>query len=150
MSFQRRVIVPAQLLAAVIVLVQCGAPAPPHAPTPPPSAAPSSSTAVPPSSTSPPSVPPAPAAWTVEPVTAAELGTTWQPGCPVEPDQLRRVDVDYLGFDGQTHRGALVVHEDLVPDVIAIFGQLHLLRYPIDKIQTGDHYAHPADGLPME
>ena len=86
----------------------------------------------------------------MEPVTAAELGTTWQPGCPVEPDQLRRVDVDYLGFDGQTHRGALVVHEDLVPDVIAIFGQLHLLRYPIDKIQTVDHYADADDELSME
>jgi hypothetical protein len=86
----------------------------------------------------------------VEPVTAAELGTTWRPGCPVEPAQLRRVDVDYLGFDGQTHRGDLIVHEDLVPDVIAIFGQLHLLRYPIDKIQTVDHYPDADDELSME
>src|SRR6478672_3337045 len=98
MSFQRRVIVPAQLLAAVIVLVQCGAAAPPHAATPSPSIAPSSSVTVASSSTpstSPPSAPPTPVAWTVEPVTSAELGTTWRPGCPVEPDQLRRVDVDY-------------------------------------------------------
>src|SRR3954471_15116544 len=103
MSFQRRVIVPAQLRAAVIVLVQCGAAAPPHAATPPPSAAPSSSAAAASSSTSStpstpstpsPNAPPTPAAWTVEPVTAAELGTPWRPGCPVEPEQLRRVDVD--------------------------------------------------------
>jgi hypothetical protein len=156
MSFQRRVIVPAQLLAAVIVLVQCGATAPPHAATPPPSAAPSSSAAAASSSTSStpstpsPNAPPTPAAWTVEPVTAAELGTTWHPGCPVEPEQLRRVDVDYLGFDSQTHRGALIVHQDLVADVIAIFGQLQLLHYPIDKIQTVDHYADADDELSME
>src|ERR1700712_3141684 len=134
MSFQRRVIVPAQLLAAVIVLVQCGAAAPPHVATPPPSAAPSSSAAAATSSTpstSSPNAPPTPVAWTVEPVTAAELGTTWRPGCPVEPEQLRRVDVDYLGFDSQTHRGALIVHEDLASDVIAIFAKLHLLGYPV-------------------
>jgi hypothetical protein len=57
-------------------------------------------------------------------VTAAELGATWRPGCPVAPEQLRRVELDYVGFDGRTRRGALVVHEQLVADVIAIFGDL--------------------------
>lgn len=55
-------------------------------------------------------------------VTAAELGATWRPGCPVAPEQMRRVELDYVGFDGRTHRGALVVYEQLVADVIAIFG----------------------------
>ena len=41
----------------------------------------------------------------MQPVTAAQLGATWKPGCPVGPEQLRRVEVNYLGFDGQTHRG---------------------------------------------
>ena len=54
-------------------------------------------------------------------VTAADLGATWRPGCPVGPELLRRVEVDYVGFDGQTHRGELVVHQDVVADVIAIF-----------------------------
>ena len=44
----------------------------------------------------------------------------------------------------------LIVHEDLAPDVIAIFGQLHLLGYPIAKIQTVDHYADADDELSME
>ena len=70
----------------------------------------------------------------MEPVTAAELGASWQPGCPVEPGRLRRVNVDHIGFDGQTHHGELIVHEDLVPEVIAIFEQLYRLGYPVEKI----------------
>ncbi|MGO9053195.1 MAG: hypothetical protein ACLQID_14660, partial [Streptosporangiaceae bacterium] len=77
----------------------------------------------------------------MEPVTAAELGASWRPGCPVEPGRLRRVNVDHIGFDGQTHRGELIVHEDLVPEVIAIFGQLYRLGYPVEKIRTVDHYS---------
>jgi hypothetical protein len=149
MSFNRRVALLAQVLAAVVVLVQCSTAAPPHAATPSPSLTPSSS-AAPAATTSGPSAPQAPPAATVQPVTADELGTTWRPGCPVEPEQLRRVDVDYLGFDGETHRGELIVHEELVPDVIAIFEQLLRLGYPVDKIRTVDHYQDADDELSME
>ena len=129
-------------LLAVVVLVQCGSPTPPPAAT--------SSTAVTPSPSPSAAAAPAPAGATVEPVTAAELGTTWRPGCPVEPALLRRVHVDYIGFDGQTHRGELVVHEDLAQQVIAIFEQLLRLRYPIEKMSTVDHYSGADDELSME
>ena len=130
--FERRGSVLAEILAACVVLVQCTV-APPHAANP--------SAAVTPSPSA--SAPPAPTVGTVKPVTAAELGATWRPGCPVEPEQLRRVYVDYIGFDGQTHRGELMVNEALVADVIAIFEQLSRLDYPIAKIQTVDHYPRP-------
>ena len=94
--------------------------------------------------------PPTPPAAAVHPVTAAELGATWRPGCPVEPEQLRRVEVNYVGFDGQTHRGELVVHRDVVGDVIAIFEQLQRMAYPIAKMQTVDHYPGAEDELSME
>jgi hypothetical protein len=151
MPFQRPGAVLAEVLAAGVVLVQCTA-APPHASAPSPSVAPASSAAASPpaAASSLASAPPAPPGATVEPVTAAELGATWRPGCPVEPEQLRRVDVDHLGFDGQTHRGSLIVHEDLVPDVIAIFEQLYRLGYPIEKIRTVDHYSDADDELSME
>ena len=86
----------------------------------------------------------------VLPVTAAELGATWRPGCPVAPEQLRRVDLDYAGFDGRTHRGTLVVHQDVVAEVIAIFGELQRQGYPIAKMQTPEHYPNAADELSME
>nr|WP_082945854.1 M15 family metallopeptidase [Mycobacterium sp. E1747] len=133
------------MLAACLVLAQCTVAAPPQVATRSASAPPSSSAA-----TAPAGPPPAPAGATVEPVTAAELGATWRPGCPVEPEQLRRVDVSYLGFDGQTHRGPLIVHQDLAPEVGAIFEQLYRLRYPIEKIRTVDHYPDANDELSME
>lgn len=119
------------------MLVQCASTPPPRVATPPPTAPPSA-----PGATS-------SAAATVLPVTPAELGASWRPGCPVEPAQLRRVDVDHVGFDGQTHRGALIVHQDLVPEVIAIFEQLYRLGFPIEKIRTVDHYPTADDELSM-
>ncbi|MHC9296086.1 M15 family metallopeptidase [Mycobacterium sp. LTG2003] len=90
---------------------------------------------------------PAPA--TVHPVTVAELGTTWRAGCPAGPEVLRRIELDYTGFDGRTHRGALIVHQDVVPEVISIFEELLRLRYPIEKMRTVDHYPRADDELSM-
>jgi D-alanyl-D-alanine carboxypeptidase len=136
----------AEMLAVGLVLVQCTAPPPPHAATPSPSAALASSAAAPSSA----SAPAPPAGATVEPLTAAELGASWRPGCPVEPEQLRRVGIDHIGFDGQPHRGELIVSEDLVPEVVAIFEQLYRLGYPVEKIRTVDHYSDADDELSME
>ncbi len=130
----------AALTLPVAALVQCGAaPSPPTAPSPPAATSPSHSVTTPP-----------PAASPVQPVTAGELGPSWHPGCPVDSQQLRRVEVDYLGFDGQTHRGVLIVNQDLVADVVAIFEQLVQLRYPIEKIRTVDNYPNADDELSME
>ena len=142
---KRRGAVLANMLVACVVLVQCAAGPPHHAATPSRAITTSPSAAAPPSS-----APLAPTGGSVEPVTAAELGTTWRPGCPVEPEQLRRVDVEYIGFDGQTHRGELIVHEDLAPGVVAIFEQLDQLGYPVEKIRTVDHYSDADDELSME
>lgn len=120
--------------AAAVVLVQCS---PASAP---PGAAPTSvveSTV-------------AAAAPVVQPVTAAELGASWHPGCPVAPEQLRRVQLDYVGLDRRTHRGAVVVNEEVVTDVIAIFGELRRQGYPIAKMQPVDRYRDAADELSME
>jgi D-alanyl-D-alanine carboxypeptidase len=124
-------------LAAIVVLTQCTRAAPPQSATPSAATAPSSS------------APPAPATATVEPVTGAELGASWRPGCPVEPGQLRRIVLNHLGFDGQTHRGELIVHEDLVPAVIEIFEQLYRLGYPVEKIRTVDQYPAADDESSM-
>jgi hypothetical protein len=96
-----------------------------------------------------PSTPPSAQPATVSPVTSAELGTTWRPGCPVPPTELRLVELDYLGFDGETQRGQLVVHAEVVDDVIAIFADLRRLRYPIEKMQTVENYPGADDELSM-
>jgi hypothetical protein len=85
----------------------------------------------------------------VAPVTAADLGATWRPQCPVAPRDLRLVELDHLGVDGRIRRGAMVVHRDVVDDVIAIFDQLLTLRYPIERMQTVDRYPGAQDELSM-
>jgi hypothetical protein len=65
------------------------------------------------------------------PVTRAELGKSWHPGCPVAPSQLRTLRVPYWGFDGRHHIGALVVNVSVVDRVRAVFGQLDRARFPI-------------------
>ena len=127
-------------------LLQCRAPEPPQsvAPTSPSTTTTRSKPAPPP----PPPTSATPAA--VHPVTTEELGATWRPGCPVGPELLRRVEVNYVGFDGQMHRGELVVHQGVVADVIAIFEQLNRLGYPIAKMQTVADYPGAEDELSME
>ncbi|MHA7648902.1 M15 family metallopeptidase [Mycobacterium sp. ML4] len=125
------------LVALLPVLVQCSPAAPPRAATPTPFA-PSPSDGAP------------RATAVAEPVTAADLGASWHPGCPVEPAQLRRVHIVHIGFDGQQHRGELIVHQDLVPDVIEIFERLYRLGYPVERMQTVDHYPGADDELSMQ
>lgn len=91
---------------------------------------------------------------TVEPaavaeVTAAELGPTWHPGCPVAPAQLRRVTLTHLGFDDRPHRGELIVHRDLVAQVIALFDRLYRLGFPIEKMRPVATYRGGDDELSM-
>ena len=138
--FGRKLAILALLTAPGAALMQCAAAPPPPAAMPPPSAVASPSTRA---------APPPPAA-TVHPVTAAELGASWRPGCPVEPRQLRRIDVNHVGFDGRTHHGRLIVNQDLVQRVIAVFDELYRLRYPIEKVDTVERYPAAADELSME
>jgi hypothetical protein len=125
-------------MAAMVTLTQCtGVPKPPASR---PSSAASSA-----AGTSPPA-----AASNIRLVTAAELGASWRPDCPVDPAQLRRVEVDHIGFDGRAHHGELIVHQDLAPEVITVFAQLYRLGFPIEKMRTADHYPAADDELSMQ
>jgi D-alanyl-D-alanine carboxypeptidase len=79
------------------------------------------------------------------PVTAAELGRSWHPGCPVAPASLRRVFVSYVGFDGRAHRGELVVNRAVVSDVEAVFRRLYGARFPIRRMRPVSAYGGSDD-----
>ena len=68
-------------------------------------------------------------------VTAADLGASWREGCPVGPEDLRWVTVTFIGFDGLTHTGAIVVHADEANNVVEVFRQLFVARFPIRKMK---------------
>ena len=73
-------------------------------------------------------------------MTAAELGASYHAGCPVGPDQLRRVQLSYWGFDAQPHTGTLIVNADAVSAVVGAFRRLYDERFPIRRMETVDRY----------
>ena len=74
------------------------------------------------------------------PVTAAELGRSWHPGCPVGPSELRTLRISFVGFDGRAHTAAIVVHRDVAGDVTIVFRRLYVARFPIRRMQPTARY----------
>lgn len=64
-------------------------------------------------------------------VSAAQLGKSWRAGCPVAPSQLRLLHLRYVGFDGRSRVGTMVVNATVVTSVIHVFATLYAKRFPI-------------------
>lgn len=114
----------------------------PSATTSPTTAPPTSSSPVAPSATT--SGAPATSS-RIEPVTAADLHASWRPGCPVAPEDLRRITVTHLGFDGVDHTGVLVVHADWAESLVDVFDQLHAAGFPIERMEPVDAFGGSDD-----
>lgn len=67
-------------------------------------------------------------------------GKSYPGGTLLPLEDLRYVTVKHAGFDGKTHKGHLVVHKDAACDVVAVFQELYLSKYPIERIRLIDHY----------
>ena len=81
-----------------------------------------------------------PFAATVTGVTAADLGASWRPGCPVGPEDLRLVRLSFWGFDAAPHTGAVVVHREVTDDIVAVFRRLYDERFPIRRMEPIDAF----------
>ena len=81
----------------------------------------------------------------MERVTAADLPRSWRSGCPVGPEQLRRVRVPFVGFDGVERRGELVVHQRVAQDVGRVFVRLRDLGFPIRSVRLVDEFGGSDD-----
>ena len=58
-------------------------------------------------------------------------GSSWHPGCPVGLGKLRLLELTYRGFDGESHRGRLIVNRRYDDEIIAVFKRLYAIGYPI-------------------
>jgi poly-gamma-glutamate synthesis protein (capsule biosynthesis protein) len=67
-------------------------------------------------------------------------GSSWHPGCPVGLGKLRLLEVTHWGFDGDVHRGRLVVHRREADGVLSAMKRLYHLRYPIRRMELIDRY----------
>lgn len=67
-------------------------------------------------------------------------GKSYKDDCTVPYGDLRYVRVLYYGFDKRTHIGELIVNKQLAKDVITIFKELYLEKYPIERMHLIDDY----------
>lgn len=77
---------------------------------------------------------------TVDTVTAADLGPSLRPGCPIEPGELRALTVTYCTFAGETKSGTLIVHDDHVKTIREIMEQLYVIGFPFEQIVPVSEY----------
>ena len=80
----------------------------------------------------------------VRPVAAAQQETmrAQQPAtCPVPMDDLRLLELSYVGFDGRSHPGRMIVHVDVAADVVEVFAAMYSAGFPIERMKLVDEYA---------
>jgi len=62
------------------------------------------------------------------------IGTIWERGCPVALEDLRLLRFNYLGLDGEVHRGPMVVNASVAEDVLGVFEQLFDAGFPFKHV----------------
>lgn len=73
---------------------------------------------------------------------------------PLDPrvisyDELRYLKVLHQGYDGFVHVGELIVNASVAEEVLQIFKELYIIRYPIEKMRVMSCYGG-SDELSME
>ena len=77
---------------------------------------------------------------------AAMIGVSWKPGCPVPIDDLRIIEMNYVGFDGAVHSGGqLMVHRLVAADVVEAFRVLFEHGFPIRRMELIENYGGSDD-----
>lgn len=82
---------------------------------------------------------------TIEPISKEiekrmRAGNSYRDNCPVKLKDLRYLRLKYLGFDGRTHTGEMIVHKSVAKDVVKIFDELYKIKYPINKMELVSKY----------
>ncbi len=60
--------------------------------------------------------------------------STWRDECPVPLSELAYAQVSFFGFDGRFHTGEFITGIDHVEGLIAVFAELHAMRFPIEEM----------------
>lgn len=73
-------------------------------------------------------------------VKARIVGKSYGANCDVPFEELRYVSVLYVGFDGEIHKGELIVNRAIAADTVDIFKELYEKKYPIERMVLVDEY----------
>ena len=68
------------------------------------------------------------------------VGKSWRPGCPVALGKLRLLELRHWGFDGEVHRGRLVVHRGHDRKILRVMKALFRERFEIRRMKLIDSY----------
>ncbi len=68
------------------------------------------------------------------------MGISYQENDNISIGELRYLRVLYVGFDGQTHIGELLVNQSIAEDVLEIMAELYENGYAIEKMALVDDY----------
>jgi len=74
-----------------------------------------------------------------------DVSLSWHPGCPVSWSKLAVITVSYWGYDGQRHRGGLVVRDSAAGLLLTVFESLYRQRFQIERIHPVDVYGADDD-----
>lgn len=58
----------------------------------------------------------------------------------VDKTSLSYLQLSYIGFDGNSHIGKMIVSSKVSSEVLEIFKKLYEIKYPIEKIRLIDEY----------
>ncbi|MGH2986760.1 MAG: M15 family metallopeptidase [Solirubrobacterales bacterium] len=68
------------------------------------------------------------------------VGSSWRPGCPVHHSKLRLLELTHRGFDGEVHRGRLIVHRGHDREILRVMRRLFEREYEIRRMELIDRY----------
>jgi hypothetical protein len=66
--------------------------------------------------------------------------TTWHPGCPVPPKQLRQLTLTYNDFSNTPRTGTLLVDRDVADEVVRLFRDLYRMGFQIEQMVPIEEY----------
>lgn len=58
----------------------------------------------------------------------------------IDKASLSYLELSYIGFDGNSHIGEMIVNSNISDEVLEIFKKLYEIKYPIEKIRLIDEY----------
>lgn len=76
----------------------------------------------------------------VTPEVRSRMGTSWRPGCPVAPADLRVIAMPFWDFEGVVQAGELMVHARWAEQIAGVFRALYEARFPIERMELANGY----------
>jgi hypothetical protein len=61
--------------------------------------------------------------------------STWKQACPVAAADLAWVRLAFWGFDGRRHTGELLVNGSVADQIVTVFRQLYVARFPMEEMR---------------